>query len=95
MGGVVKSIVKPFRKIGSGLVKSVGGLLGSITGQGAPSAPQVVQMPAPAVQVQEAPVATPEKDTEEGMTTKQANRKGKQGLTIKRTGMGGGSGTNI
>lgn len=85
MGGVVKAITKPFKSI-------IGGILGT------PSAPQVVQVPQQqqaAVQVQEAQQTRPEVDTGEGTSNEAAARRGKKGLTVRRTNMGGGSGLNL
>lgn len=88
MGGVVKAITKPFKSI---ISSTVGSLLGD------KAAPQIVQVPQQqaAVQVQEAPTVKPEVDTGEGTSTESAARRGKKGLTVRRTNMGGGSGLNL
>lgn len=89
MGGVVKAITKPFKSI---IRSTVGGLLG---GQAAPQIVQVPQQQQAAVQVQEAPQTRPEVDTGEGTSNETAARRGKKGLTVRRTNMGGGSGLNL
>ena len=97
MGGIVRAVTKPFK----GLVRTAGGLLGSIMG-GGPKAPDpvVIQAPAPVVQpaaaaAPDAPVDKPDMESEGGSTTAAAGRKGKKSLTVRRTAMGSGSGLNM
>lgn len=56
------------------------------------TAPQAVAQPAAAA-AETAPVSGA--DTEAGLSTEQANRKGKKALTIRRNSVGGGSGLNL
>lgn len=96
--GAVKKIGKAISSGIKGVVQGVGKVTGGLLGQGQ-AAPQ--QLPAPeapqptAVQVQEAPVAQGEADIEGGQSTEAAGRRGKRGLTIKRTPVGGGRGLNV
>lgn len=95
MGGVVKTIG---RAIGA-VVKPVGDLIGSVTGKNDEPAPVIAPEPAPVAPTPApaAPVAPPSQPDQESEA--QANRKtaakGKKGLTITRTSVGGGSGLNV
>ena len=71
----------------------------------APRAPQIVIPQATAPAAPPPPAATPAAaaevattsgaDTEAGLSTEQANRKGKKALTVRRNAVGGGNGINL
>lgn len=70
----------------------------------APDAPQIIipEATAPQAQAVAQPAAAAAEtapvsgaDTEAGLSTEQANRKGKKALTIRRNSVGGGSGLNL
>lgn len=70
----------------------------------APDTPKIVipeaTAPTPVAVAQPAAAAaetapTTSADTETGLSTEQANRKGKKALTVRRSAVGGGSGLNL
>lgn len=92
MGGIVKSITNAVKDVVGGVQKGVGGLLGS------PQAPQVTMPEASAPAAAAAPSAAPTgptSDMDQGLSSGEAQRRGKRGLTIARTKAGSGQGLNV
>ena len=101
MGGVIKSITRPFTNAVSKIVGGVGSALGLAPKMPeVKTAPEVIPPAAAAAPVTPAAAAAPvtlgvTNQDVGGVASESALRKGKRGLTIKRTPVGGGGGLNV